>query len=164
MAICCFSAMLITVCGSSFTGKISTHAIAYIRKRFSMNLQRSHWFVLAGIALTLMLALAGCGGPSATSAMRIVAPADGATVKGPKVKFDVAVTDWKLVPAGGAINDGEGHLHFFVDQPAASVAVGQPVPATTDNPAYIHAGKDPLTRRELNLSPGKHTITVVMGN
>jgi hypothetical protein len=129
-----------------------------------MNLQRSRWFVLAGIALTLMLALAGCGGPSATSTMRIVAPADGATVKGPKVKFDVAVTDWKLVPAGGAINDGEGHLHFFVDQPAASVAVGQPVPATTDNPAYIHAGKDPLTSRELNLSPGKHTITVVMGN
>jgi hypothetical protein len=129
-----------------------------------MNLQRSRWFVLASIALMLTLALAGCGSPSATPTIRIVAPADGATVKGPKVTFDVAVTDWKLVPAGGAINDGEGHLHFFVDQPAASVAVGQPVPATAANPAYIHAGKDPLTSRELNLTPGMHTVTVVMGN
>src|SRR3982751_5095876 len=108
-----------------------------------MNLQRSRRFVLAGVALTLILALAGCGGPSATTTMRIVTPPDGAMLKGPNVRFDVAVTDWKLVPAGGAINDGEGHLHFFVEQPAASVAVGQPVPATTDNPAYIHAGKDP---------------------
>jgi hypothetical protein len=96
--------------------------------------------------------------------MKIVSPADGATVQGTKVKVEVAVTDWKLVPAGTKVADGEGHLHFFVDVPASAVAVGQPVPPTTANPAFVHAGAGPLTSRELTLSPGRHTITVVMGN
>jgi hypothetical protein len=96
--------------------------------------------------------------------MKIVSPTDGTTVQGPKVKVEVAVTDWKLVPAGTAVTAGEGHLHFFVDIPATTVAVGQPIPATTANPAIIHAGAEPLTTRELTLSPGTHTITVVMGN
>jgi hypothetical protein len=96
--------------------------------------------------------------------MTITSPADGATVKGPKVKVDVAVSNWQLAPAGSPAAEGSGHLHFFIDTPAAAVPIGQAIPPTDTNPAYIHAGKDPLTSRELTLSPGKHTITVVMGN
>lgn len=120
--------------------------------------------LLAMAAFVVLLTLAGCGGSAGAPAIAIKAPADGATVKGPKVKVDVAVSNWKLAPAGGTVANGEGHLHFFVDLPASSIAPGQPIPATTENPAYIHAGKEPLDSRELELAPGKHTITVVMGD
>jgi hypothetical protein len=114
-------------------------------------------------AFCLTLILAACGG-GATPSISITSPADGATVKGPKVKVDVAVTDWQLAPAGSPAAEGSGHLHFFIDTPSSAVPIGQAIPPTDANPAYIHAGKDPLTSRELTLSPGKHTITVVMGN
>ena len=118
---------------------------------------------LAVIVFCLTLVLAACGsGPA--PAITITSPADGATVKGPKVKIDVAVTDWQLAPAGSPAAEGSGHLHFFIDTPSSAVPIGQAIPPTDANPAYIHAGKDPLTSRELTLSPGKHTITVVMGN
>ena len=62
-----------------------------------------------------------------------------------------------------APKDGEGHIHFFIDVPASSVAVGQVIP--TDQPTkYIHAGKTPYTNREVDLTPGQHTITVVAAN
>lgn len=119
--------------------------------------------VLASMLLGLSLLLASCG-VSAPAAMRITSPANGATVKGPKVKVEVAVENWTLEPAGGALNEHGGHLHFFVDAPASAVPVGQAIPPTDANPAFIHAGKDPLASRELELAPGQHTITVVMGN
>ena len=119
--------------------------------------------VLASMLLGLALLLAACTiSPPAT--IRIVSPADGATVKGPKVKIEVAVQNWTLMPAGSPAADHTGHLHFFIDTPASAVPIGQAIPPTDTNAAYIHAGKDPLTSRELALSPGKHTITVVMGN
>ncbi len=118
---------------------------------------------LASMLLVLALLLAACGA-SAPAAIKIVSPADGATVKGPKVKVEVAVENWTLMPAGSPAADATGHLHFFIDTPASAVPVGQAIPPTDANAAYIHAGKEPLSSRELELSPGKHTITVVMGN
>jgi hypothetical protein len=95
--------------------------------------------------------------------MRIVSPAPGAAVKGPKVNVEVAVDGFKLVPANQAPLANEGHLHFFVDVPASSVPVGQVVPLDQAK-TYVHAGKEPFTSRELELAPGKHTITVVAAN
>ena len=117
----------------------------------------------AAVLLCLQLVLSACGAGAAPS-ITITSPADGATVKGPKVKVDVAVSNWQLAPAGSPAAEGSGHLHFFIDTSASAVPIGQAIPPTDANPAYIHAGKDPLTSRELTLSPGKHTITVVMGN
>ena len=118
---------------------------------------------LAAALLCLQLVLSACSAGAAPS-ITIISPADGATVKGPKVKIDVAVANWQLAPAGSPAAEGSGHLHFFIDTPASAVPIGQAIPPTDTNPAYIHAGKDPLNSRELTLSPGKHTITVVMGN
>jgi hypothetical protein len=129
-----------------------------------MSLLRVCWLPLASLALVVILGLVGCRAAAAQPTMRFVSPADGATVSGPKVKVEVAVTDWQLVPAGSPVAEGQGHLHFFVDVPASAVAVGQPIPPTTANPAIVHAGAAPLTSRDLTLSPGTHTITVVMGN
>ena len=101
--------------------------------------------------------------PAAIPSLTIVAPASGATVTGPKVKVEVEAKNWNPVAAAGAaVTPGEGHLHFFIDTPASSVAVGQAIPA--GDPKYVHAGAAPLTGRELELSPGQHTITVVAGN
>jgi Domain of unknown function (DUF4399) len=119
--------------------------------------------VLATVLVCLALALAACGAGAAPS-ITITSPADGATVKGPKVKVEVAVANWQLAPAGAPAAEGSGHLHFFIDTPASAIPAGQTIPPTDVNPAYIHAGKDPLNSRELTLTPGKHTITVVMGN
>lgn len=137
-----------------------------MEKENKMVRPNARWSLLAGFLFVLILGLVGCATAAAqpTPTMKIVSPADGATVTGPKVKVEVAVTDWKLVPAGTTVAAGEGHLHFFVDIPATAVAVGQPIPPTAANPAFIHAGAAPLTSRELTLSPGTHTITVVMGN
>ena len=67
----------------------------------------------------------------------------------------------------GALRDspvaGEGHVHFFVDTPASTVPVGKVVPLDQAN-VYVHAGKEPFTSRELELCPGRHTITVVMAD
>jgi hypothetical protein len=130
-----------------------------------MRIRYARSLVLAAIVFCLTLAMAACGSTSgAAPAITITSPTDGATVKGPKVKVDVTVANWQLAPAGSPAADSSGHLHFFVDTPASAVPIGQAIPPTDANPAYIHAGKDPLTSRELTLSPGKHTITVVMGN
>lgn len=120
--------------------------------------------------LCMLPLLAACAqlivpaGATTDPTMTIMSPKDGATVKGPAIPVEVAVTNWKLVPAGAPVTEGEGHLHFFVDVPASSVEVGKAIPTTASNAAYVHLGKDPLTQRDLTLTPGKHTITVVMGN
>jgi hypothetical protein len=122
--------------------------------------------ILSLIVLGSLLggSLSGCAAAPAAPTLKIVSPADGATVKGPQVKVEASVQGFKLVPAGSAVANGEGHLHFFVDVPSSTVAVGQAIPPTESNHAIVHAGKEPLTSRELELSPGTHTITVVVGD
>lgn len=124
-----------------------------------MKKQAKH-LLLTGL---MALALAACAAQSTKPSLTITKPANNATVKGPKVLIEVQSNNFALTPAGPDIKDGEGHLHFFVDTPATSVVVGALIPS--DQPAvYVHAGKDPLASRELELSKGTHTITVVMGN
>ena len=119
-----------------------------------------------GAAAALVMALAACGSAAPATgkaALRIVSPAAGATVKGPLVKVEVESSSFKLLAANPIAKDGEGHLHFFIDVPASSVKVGESIPL--DQPKlYVHAGKEPLTSRELTLTPGKHTITVVVAD
>lgn len=117
-----------------------------------------------GMVAAMAMALAACAQvPGAGSTMSIVSPAAGAKVKGPKVTIMVDVKGFKLVPANQASVAGEGHVHFFVDTPASTVPVGKVVPLDQAN-VYVHAGKEPFTSRELELSPGRHTITVVMAD
>jgi hypothetical protein len=123
---------------------------------------------LKGSLLTLSVIASGslisCA-PAAAPAigLKIVSPSANAKVAGPKVKVEAEVSGLALVDANIAPKDGEGHLHFFVDAPATAIAVGQAIPA--DQPAkYVHLGKTPYTSREIELSKGQHTITVVATN
>ena len=110
------------------------------------------------------LSVVSCAPAAApTSSLKITSPAANVKVTGPKVKVEAEVTGLTLVDANIAPNEGEGHLHFFVDTAASSIAVGQAIPA--DQPAkYVHLGKVPYNSRELELAKGQHTITVVAAN
>lgn len=119
--------------------------------------------------LTLALSLSACqttppaSKTQSTPNMKILSPATGTVIAGPKIKIEVEVSTWTLVDANQAIKDGEGHLHFFVDTPANAIKVGEGIPLD-QKATFIHAGKAPYTIRDLDLAPGEHTVTVVMGN
>lgn len=123
------------------------------------------------VGFATLIALAACqptipksAAPSAAApVMTITSPAAGATLAGPKVKVDVEVGNWALVAANQTPKDGAGHLHFFVDVPADAVKVGEGIPLD-QTAKFIHAGKAPFTTREIELTSGTHTLTVVMGD
>lgn len=113
---------------------------------------------LAATALATPVALRAHHGPQ----LKITSPTKGAKVKSP-VTVIAAVEAFKLVPAGTPVAEGEGHLHFFIDVPAANVKPGAMIPLDTTT-RYVHLGKEPFDRRDITLAPGKHTITVVAAN
>ncbi len=81
-----------------------------------------------------------------------VAPADGATIKGP-VKVQMGVEGMTVKPAG-TLEAKTGHHHIIVDD--KSIEKGTVVPA---DETHIHFGKG-QTETELTLAPGKHTLTL----
>ncbi|MBI2795326.1 MAG: DUF4399 domain-containing protein [Gemmatimonadetes bacterium] len=117
------------------------------------------------LALALVLASMGALGlsPAKGGSMKVVSPKAHATAPGPKVMVQVEVRGLTLVAAGSPLKDGEGHLHFFIDVPAGNVKVGAMIPLDSTT-RYVHAGKEPFDRREMELTPGRHTITVVAAN
>lgn len=137
-------------------------------------------FPMVGATVSLLafgaLGLAPFGGEARTAtgaragmavarggSLRVVSPKKRATVAGPKVMIEVRVKGLRLVDAGTPLKPGEGHLHFFIDVPASNVKVGAMIPLDTTS-RYVHAGKEPYDRREIELAPGRHTITVVAAN
>ena len=90
--------------------------------------------------------------------MFIVSPKDGATVdKTFTVKFGVKGLD--LEPIDKQV-PGAGHHHLLVDQDVTSLKADEAIPATATS---IHFGKA-QTETELTLTPGKHTLQLVLGN
>lgn len=78
--------------------------------------------------------------------------AHGDTVKSP-VKFQMVV-EGMTVQKAGELKKGTGHHHVIVD--GEGVAAGTPVPA---DETHIHFGGG-QTETELELKPGKHTLTL----
>ena len=95
--------------------------------------------------------------PAKAAAKRVffVEPKDGAKVKSPvQVKFGVEGVD--VVPAGERPGDDKaGHHHVIVD--GKSVEKGVMVPMDTKNVHHYGKGQ---TEATLELSPGKHTLTM----
>ena len=110
------------------------------------------------VTLLVPRAMAAYSGPH----VKISSPKKKANVKSP-VTVIAQVEEFKLVPAGTMLAEGEGHLHFFIDVPADNVKPGAMIPLDT-LARYVHLGKEPFDRRDLTLAPGKHTITVVAAN
>ena len=88
----------------------------------------------------------------------IISPADGATVKGPRVTVLFGLKGMGVSPAGMPMGaSGHHHLLINTDIPANLSA---PLPATDE---LVHFGKG-QTETTLTLKPGKHTLQLVLGD
>ncbi len=107
-------------------------------------------------ALTLVTtAFAGAGG-AATRAGKahvfFVEPKDGAKLP-TKFKVKMGVEGMTVTPAG-VPKEGTGHHHLLIDHKALTKGTVVPTSDTA-----IHFGKG-QTETEVNLKPGKHTLTL----
>ena len=73
-------------------------------------------------------------------------------------KFDV--TGYTVSPAAEGLIDGTGHHHMIVDGPGKFTPPGEVIPMDA---THKHYGKG-QTEGELELEPGKHTITLQFAN
>lgn len=89
--------------------------------------------------------------------VEIVSPADRAVVSNP-VRVVFGLKGMGIAPAGIQF-DNTGHHHLLIDtDPPADL--GLPLP-TSDK--LVHFGKG-QTETELTLSPGKHTLQLILGD
>ena len=87
----------------------------------------------------------------------IISPKDGATVKSPAhVRF--GLVGMGVAPAGVDIPD-TGHHHLLIDLDELP-SMDVPLPATEN---VVHFGKG-QTEAKIELSPGKHTLQLVLGD
>jgi hypothetical protein len=95
----------------------------------------------------------------ATGSVSFTTPSDGSTVLDP-VSFEMQATDFIVEAASNGVQDGAGHLHILVDQPA--VTPGEVIPNNPDN-GYYHYG-DGSTSAEISLTTGSHTVRLQAGD
>lgn len=89
-------------------------------------------------------------------AVYIIEPANGATVSSPvTVKF--GLKNFGVAPAGVDI-ENTGHHHLLIDAPLPDLS--KPI-AKDANHVHFGGGQ---TETELTLTPGKHTLQLLLGN
>jgi hypothetical protein len=114
------------------------------------------------IALLAVLSLGSAAAldrtPSPAGAtVYIISPTDGAVVTSP-VRVQFGLKGMGIAPAGVAF-ENSGHHHLLVDtDPPADLS--QPLPTSEH---VLHFGKG-QTETELKLTPGKHTLQLVLGD
>ena len=87
----------------------------------------------------------------------IIAPADGAVVKGPVTVVFGLRAPWGVAPAG--INmPNTGHHHLLIDAPLPDLTKAVPKDAQ-----HLHFGGG-QTETTLTLAPGKHTLQLLLGD
>jgi uncharacterized protein DUF4399 len=87
----------------------------------------------------------------------IVSPKDGAKVHGP-VLVQFGLKGMGIAPAGVKM-ENTGHHHLLIDTDAPA-DLSTPLPATDK---IVHFGKG-QTETTLHLSPGKHTLQLLLGD
>jgi len=119
-----------------------------------------HNFNARGLALILLAgALISCSEPAPKAHVSFVQPVDGATVSR-NFKVVMAVEGMKLKPAG-EITPGTGHFHLIIDEGEDSYIPRNALIIKDHN--HLHFGKG-QTETMLRLFPGKHTLTLQLGN
>jgi hypothetical protein len=88
----------------------------------------------------------------------IISPANGAKVKSP-VTVQFGLSGMGVAPAGVA-KEKTGHHHILIDTEAKDVDMNQPLPAS-EKIKHFGGGQ---TETKLELSPGKHTLQMIMGD
>jgi hypothetical protein len=87
----------------------------------------------------------------------IISPKDGAKVHGP-VLVRFGLKGMGIAPAGVKM-ENTGHHHLLIDTDAPA-DLGAPLPSTDK---ILHFGKG-QTETTLHLSPGKHTLQLLLGD
>ncbi len=116
-------------------------------------------FLVLGI--TLLAALAAAQertAPAANAEVYFISPSDGAVVQGP-VTVRFGLKGMGIAPAGIKF-DNTGHHHLLVDTEFSELKLDAPLPATDK---ILHFGKG-QTETTLTLSPGKHTLEIVLAD
>jgi hypothetical protein len=112
---------------------------------------------VAAVVLVSLPALADRTPSPAGAEVYIIAPKDGAKIKGP-VTVVFGLKGMGIAPAGIKF-DNTGHHHLLVDADAPA-DLSKPLPADEHN---IHFGKG-QTETTLTLPPGKHTLQLVLAD
>src|SRR5438309_11073894 len=119
---------------------------------------------IAGALAVVVLAsamLAGCG-ESADRSVKIVEPAEGATLNAGDIKVAVEVKKFNIVDKiGQAAVDGEGHIHYYIDAGEIPTKDGQPAVTKSNNTYHAQATKEYTWP---NVSAGEHTFAVQLVN
>jgi Domain of unknown function (DUF4399) len=118
----------------------------------------SRRLVLVGAALSTATWLVACSSPppAPTTAVRLLEPANGATVSSPfKVRF--GVQGMAVAPAGDVVANS-GHHHLLIN--LAPMPKGQAIPFT---PQHMHFGKG-QTEAEVTLPAGTYKLTAQFAN
>jgi hypothetical protein len=116
-------------------------------------------FLVLGI--TLLAALAAAQertAPAANAEVYFISPSDGAVVQGP-VTVRFGLKGMGIAPAGVKF-DNTGHHHLLIDTDFSELKLDAPLPATDK---ILHFGKG-QTETTLTLSPGKHTLEIVLAD
>jgi hypothetical protein len=114
--------------------------------------------LVLSMLLVPALGLAANRTPSPKGAeCEILSPADGAVVKNP-VRVVFGLKGMGIAPAGVAF-ENTGHHHLLIDTEVPA-DLSQPLPAT-DNIKHFGKGQ---TETELTLTPGKHTLQLLLGD
>lgn len=115
-------------------------------------------FFSASLATMMLSTAAFAREPSPPAAqVYIVAPQDGARVKGP-VTVIFGLKGMGIAPAGIQM-ENTGHHHLLIDtDPPADLS--KPLPATEK---IVHFGKG-QTEATITLAPGTHTLQLVLGD
>ncbi len=98
-------------------------------------------------------------GPDTANApsLKIESPVDFATVSGGSADLKMLVNGITIVKADGDTSGKTGHFHVFIDRSPARVGEVMPVA-----PDIVHSAENPI--HVTGLKPGKHTLTVVLGD
>ncbi|HHQ13993.1 MAG TPA: DUF4399 domain-containing protein [Chromatiales bacterium] len=87
-----------------------------------------------------------------------ITPVDGQTVQNPVVvKF--GISGMSVAPAGDA-RPASGHHHLLIDTQLTDAELNQPI---AKDAQHLHFGKG-QTETTLELSPGQHTLQLVLGD
>ncbi len=113
--------------------------------------------VLPGAAQTPAAAVAARTPAPAGAEVYIISPKDGASVQAP-VRAQFGLKGMGIAPAGIKF-ENSGHHHLLVDADAPA-DLSAPLPVTDK---ILHFGKG-QTETTLPLSPGKHTLQLLLGD
>jgi hypothetical protein len=114
---------------------------------------------LLGIIATTALTVVACG--ATETDLRITQPVQGSAVNAGDVTVEVEVDNFNVVDKlGQAPEDGEGHVHFYID--IGEIPTVDDEPAVTDEGTYHAQATQEFVWEDVE--PGTHTFAVQLVN